>query len=104
MAFFPSGSHRWSRSESWWGRHSLSIVLLVILIVQSVAFHLTEVPDWASDQQSHGDPTALWPAYWLHYPAEWFVSVLADTYGALLLVVLTKWFYEEGSAESAGQN
>ncbi len=28
--------------------------------------------------------------------------VLADTYGALLLVLLTKWFYEQGSGESGG--
>lgn len=103
MAYFPSGMHRWSRSESWWVRHSLSLVLVTILVVQTVIFHFTEVPDWTSDQQAHGGSTALWPAYWLHFAAEWFVSVLADTYGALLLVVLTKWFYEEGSAESGGQ-
>lgn len=100
MALFPSGTHRWSKSERWWVRHSLSIVLVAILIAQSLAFHFTEVPDWTADQRAHGESAGLWPAYWLHYSAEWFVSVLADTYGALLLVVLTTWFYEEGSSES----
>lgn len=102
-SMFPNAVHRWSRHESWWARHSLSIVLLVILVAQTIAFHFTELPDWTSDQATHGEPTALWPAYWLHFSAEWFVSVLADTYGALLLVVLTKWFYEQGSAETEGQ-
>lgn len=100
MAFFPSGAHRLSQSENWWVRHSLSLILVAILIAQSLAFHFTELPSWTGEQTAHGETTALWPNYWLHYSAEWFVSVLADTYGALLLVVLTKWFYEEGSAES----
>lgn len=81
-------------------RHSLSLVLVAILVAQTLAYHFTEVADWVSEQRTHGEPTALWPAYWLHFSAEWFVSVLADTYGALLLVLLTKWFYEQGSEES----
>jgi hypothetical protein len=87
---------------SWFREHSLSIVLAALLIVQSMVFHFTELPDWVSEQQAHGSSSALWPAYWQHYTAEWFVSVLADTYGALLLVLLTKWFFEQGSAESKG--
>lgn len=82
--------------------HSLSIALIALLVMQSVVFHFTELPDWTSDAQAHGGSTALWPAYWLHYTAEWFVSVLADTYGALLLVLFSKWFFEQGSAESEG--
>lgn len=100
--FFPARPHRWAGHRNWWVRHSLSLVLVAILLVQSVAYHLTEVQDWTAEQQVLHQPTALWPAYWIHYGAEWFVSVLADTYGALLLVVLTKWFYEEGSEESGG--
>lgn len=88
------------QDKGWFMSHSLSIVLVVILVAQSVVFHFTRLPEWASEQVVHGESTALWPQYWLHYSSEWFVSVLADTYGALLLVVLTKWFYEKGSAES----
>ena len=90
------------KGTTWFHRHSLSLVLTALLVVQSVIFHFTRLPDWVSEQQAHGEPTALWPAYWLHYTAEWFVSVLADTYGALLLVLFTKWFFEQGSAESQG--
>ena len=30
------------------------------------------------------------PAYWLHCTAEWFSSVPADTYGALLLATFAR--------------
>lgn len=99
-SIFPHTPRRWRDHPSWWVRHSLSLVLVALLVAQTVAFHVTALPDWVADQQSHGEQTALWPDYWLHFSAEWFVSVLADTYGALLLVLLTKWFYEEGSQES----
>ena len=89
---------------SWVRDHSLSLVLVAILVVQSVVYHFTELPEWVGDQQAHGQPTGLWPDYWVHYTAEWMVSVLADTYGALILVLLTKWFFEQGSAESEGSD
>lgn len=79
-------------------------MLVAILLAQSVVFHFTRLPEWLGDQKVDGQPTALWPDYWLHYSSEWFVSVLADTYGALLLVLLTKWFYEQGSSESKGSS
>jgi hypothetical protein len=100
MSVFPSQGRRWADHDNWFLRHSLSLVLVAILLLQSVAFHFTRLPEWVSDQTAHGGSTGLWPAYWLHYWSEWFVSVLADTYGALLLVLLTKWFYEQGSEES----
>jgi hypothetical protein len=82
--------------------HSLSIALTVLLVVQSVIFHFTQLPVWVSEAKAHGESTALWPGYWQFYTAAWFVSVLADTYGALLLVLFSKWFFEQGSAESEG--
>lgn len=53
-----------------------------------------------AEQRSLGLSPALWPGYWWHFTTEMLASVLADTYGALLLVLLTKWFYEAGSSES----
>jgi hypothetical protein len=102
MSVFPSQGRRWADHQNWFLRHSLSLVLVAILVVQSIAFHFTRLPEWVAEQQAHQESTALWPEYWFHYGSEWFVSVLADTYGALLLVLLTKWFYEAGSAESGG--
>lgn len=100
MSVFPQKGRRWGGHQNWLLRHSLSVVLIALLVAQTVIFHFTELPDWTSEQTAHGEPTTLWPDYWLHFSAEWFVSILADTYGALLLVVLTKWFYEQGSQES----
>lgn len=100
MSIFPRQGRRWADHDNFLKRHSLSLVLVAILLVQSVAFHFTRLPEWVAEQGSHGESAALWPQYWLHYASEWFVSVLADTYGALLLVLLTKWFYESGSEES----
>lgn len=88
---------------SWLKEHGLILALGALLIVQSVIFHFTELPDWVGSQQAHGLSTILWPEYWLHYSAEWFVSVLADTYGALLLVLFSKWFFEQGSSENSRQ-
>lgn len=94
---------KWAGEDAgWFRRHSLSIVLITLLLAQMVIYHFALVPEWTAEQAAHGESTALWPAYWQHYIAEWHVSVLADTYGALLLVVLTKWFYEAGSAETNG--
>ena len=87
---------------SWVRNHSLSLVLGALLLIQSVVFHFARLPEWVSEQVAHGESTGLWPNYWLHYWSEWFVSILADTYGALILVLLTKWFFEQGSAESQG--
>lgn len=100
---FYGQERKWThhKNPSWWRRHSLSIVLWVMLISQTVVFHFTRLPEWVSEQTAHGESAALWPYYWLHFSSEWFVSVLADTYGALLLVLLTKWFYEQGSAENS---
>ena len=88
-------------NDTWWGRHSLSIALVGLLLVQSYAFYRLRLPEWISDQSAHGtkDP-AVWPDFWSHYWAEYMVSILADTYGALILVLFSKWFFEQGSAES----
>lgn len=87
----------------WYKEHSLSLVLAALLIGQSIIYHFTALPDWISSQQAHGLPTNMWPDYWIHYVSEWSVSVLADTYGALLLVLFSKWFFEQGSSESSEQ-
>lgn len=98
--FGGSRGHKYSNGH-WVKRHGLSLVLAALFLAQMAGFHFTRLPEWVGDQQAHGDPTALWPDYWLHYWSEWFASVLADTYGALILVLLTKWFYEQGSNESS---
>ena len=88
-------------NDPWIKRHSLSIALVVILLIQSWAFYKLRLPEWIGDQQDHGVKNPqIWPDFWAHYWGEYMVSILADTYGALLLVLFSKWFFESGSAES----
>lgn len=83
------------KGNPWYVRHSLSLILAGMMIAQMVLYHYTVYPVWKADQT--GGPTT---SYALYYWSEWLVSVLADTYGALLLVILTKYFYESKSAAS----
>lgn len=80
--------------------HSLTIVLVLLLIGQLAAYWFQGLSEWQSDQAAHNQPAIIWPDYVTHYMSEVWVSILADTYGALIIVFLTKYFYERRSAES----
>lgn len=80
--------------------HSLTLALLSILIVQLAAYWFQGLSDWRSEQRAHDEAATIWPDYVTHYMAEVWLSSLADTYGAVILVLLTKYFWERGSAES----
>jgi hypothetical protein len=79
------------REAKFW-KHSLSIVLGIILVAQTVYSLWT---GW----QVYGAEDLSTP-FWIWWSWEYVVSVVADTYGVLLVVLLTKWFYEQGSSES----
>jgi hypothetical protein len=47
------------------------------------------------DQRDHGSEATGWPGdFWLWWSWEYNVSIVADTYGVILIVLLSKWFYE----------
>ena len=53
------------------------------------------------DTHTHGDHAKGWPSdFWIWWSWEYNVSLLADTFGVILIVLLTKWLYEQGSEES----
>jgi len=81
-------------------RHSLSIALLIVFIGQCVIVWYSGYADWKSDQITHKQDVAIWPGYTIYFVYQMAVSIVADTYGALLLVLFAKWFYEAGSPES----
>jgi hypothetical protein len=85
--------------KTWWREHSLSLVLIAIFLGQSIFYWFTGLADWRREYPNG----SLWPGYLTHYFSEMTVSILADTYGAVLLVLFTKWFWERGSAESNHQ-
>lgn len=83
-------------------QHSLTIILVLLLIGQLTAYWFQGLSVWRSEQEAHQQVAEIWPDYATHYMSEVWVSILADTYGALIIVFLTKYFYERRSAESKG--
>lgn len=88
-----------SSEGSYWQRHGLSTAILVIMVVQTAVALYTGHHVWIGDQQTHGqglDYTDFW-TWWTY---EYHTSLVADTYGALLLVLLSKRLREQGSPAS----
>lgn len=85
--------------------HGLSIVLASILVLQSVDYFFIGHKNWVRQERVYAtvlgeEPQTGYGEYLSTYRAEMMVSLLADTYGAILLVILTKKLREAGSAES----
>jgi hypothetical protein len=84
----------------WWRDHALSLILGVILIAQTV-YALWSGAYVFTQEEPVGPGTPAWSSgFWVWWSGEYNVSVVADTYGVILIVLLSKWFREVGSAES----
>lgn len=91
-----------ARSGIWWRDHSLSIIIALILLAQT-AYALWSGAYVFAREQPLGSNVATWSGgFWMWWGWEYTVSVVADTYGVLLIVLLSKWFREVGSAEDKG--
>jgi len=88
------------QSAGFWKKHSLSLALFALFVVQSIIVIVTGYPEWSGEQEALKQPVDIWPGFVIFYVYEMTVSIVADTYGALLLVLFAKWFYEQGSPES----
>lgn len=96
MALFPSREP----TGKWWRDHSLSLVLGTILVVQTAHAVWAGHSVWVADQRDHGSKVGGWPSeFWIWWSWEYNISLVADTFGVILVVLLTKWFYERGSDE-----
>lgn len=82
-----------------WQHHSLGIVLTIIFVVQLIASAGLGWLNYASDSEAHNQPVEI-SGFWIWFGQAMLISLIADTYGALLLVFFTKWFREKYSAES----
>jgi hypothetical protein len=87
---------------TWWKRHGLSLTLFGIFGVITALTVATGWVEYGSQQETHARPVevsgfALW---WLF---EYSMSLVADVFGAILLVKLTKKLREIGSAEDKGK-
>jgi uncharacterized BrkB/YihY/UPF0761 family membrane protein len=99
-----TGRRKWQDEESHWiKRHSLSLVLAFLLVVQTVHAVFAGVYVWNREQPLGDGLPALGSEFWIWWSWEYNISLVADTFGVLLIVVLSKWFYEQGSAENGDQ-
>ena len=88
-----------ARTGSFWQRHSLSLVLAAILIVQTGIALWAGHTVWVGDQEAHGQE--LVPGdFWVWFIWEYNISLVADTFGVILIVLLSKRLEEQDSAES----
>jgi hypothetical protein len=86
---------------SWWRDHSLSIVLLALLVAQTTHAIWS---GWYVFGNELPFGKAVQPGdygFWMWWSYEYNVSLVADTFGVLLIVILTKWLRERGSNEDS---
>jgi hypothetical protein len=96
-----TGQPKWQgREHHWIKRHSLSIVLAILLTVQTAYAVWSGVYVWDREQPLGPEIPSLGRDFWIWWSWEYNVSLVADTFGVLLIVVLSKWLYEAGSSES----
>ena len=88
-----------ARSGSFWERHSLSLVLAAILVAQTCLALWAGHSVWIDEQNVHGQPLE-YGTFWVWFIWEYNISLVADTFGVILIVLLSKRLEEEGSAES----
>ena len=86
--------------REFWQDHSLGITLSVIFVIQLIGSAGLGWLNFVSDQQAHDEPVEM-SGYWIWFGQAMLISLIADTYGALLLVFFTKWFREKYSSESS---
>jgi hypothetical protein len=99
-----TGRQKWQgEAHPWFKRHSLSLVLTALLVAQTVLAIFSGVYVWNREQPLGDGIAALGPEFWIWWTWEYNISLVADTFGVLLIVVLSKWLYEQGSAEN-GEN
>lgn len=76
----------------WWKDHGLSIVLIALMTVQTALALWWGHKVWEAEEIPVG--------FWTWWAWEYNISLVADTFGVVLIVLLTKWLREKDSAES----
>jgi hypothetical protein len=92
-----------ARKGTFWERHSLSLVLAAILFAQTCLALWAGHTVWVGEQTVHGQPLE-YADFWVWFIWEYNISLVADTFGVILIVLLSKRLEEQGSAESTHDN
>lgn len=85
----------------WWYDHSLSIVLVLLLIAQTTHAIWTGWYVFGNEQPFGKSVTPGSYGFWMWWTYEYNVSLVADSFGVLLIVILSKWLRERGSSEDS---
>ena len=100
-----AGKRKWQGDEhTWLHQHSLGLTLAVLMALQ------TGYAMWAgayvfSREQPFGEGVPTFGRqFWAWWSWEYNISLVADTFGVLLIVLLSKWLYEQDSSESERSN
>lgn len=93
------GSHKWSGEENFFQRHALGLVLAAVLITQT-AYAIWSGAFVFRREQPFGPTADVWgQEFWVWWSFEYNISLVADTFGVFLIVMLSKWLSEQKSAE-----
>jgi hypothetical protein len=93
------GAREDSYVHKWLREHGLGVALVVIFAILTSLTLLTGWPEFQAEQLDHGQPVVV-SDFWRWWVFEYSMSLVADVFGAILLVLLTKSLWEKGSAES----
>ena len=96
-----NGQRKWQGEEHGWIRqHSLGLTLAAMLLAQTLYAVWSGVYVFSREEPFGPGVPTLGREFWAWWSWEYNVSLVADTFGVFLIVMLSKWLYEEGSAES----
>lgn len=99
------GEHKWSGEDhSWIKQHSLGLTLAVLLVLQTLYAIWAGTYVFSREEPLGPGVPTLGREFWAWWSWEYNVSLVADTFGVLLIVMLSKWLYEQDSAESERSN
>lgn len=84
--------------RGFWRRHSLSLTLIAIFAAFTAATLILGWSEFAAEQSAHNEQVSV-GQFWRWWVFEYAMSLVADVFGAILLVTLTKRLREIGSAE-----
>ena len=95
-----NGKRKWqSEDHRWVKRHSLGLTLAVLLTAQTGHAIWSGAYVFSREEPFGPKVPTFGREFWVWWSWEYNISLVADTFGVLLIVMLSKWLYEQGSDE-----
>jgi hypothetical protein len=95
-----NGKRKWqSEDHHWVKRHSLGLTLAVLLTAQTGHAIWSGAYVFSREEPFGPGVSTFGREFWVWWSWEYNISLVADTFGVFLIVMLSKWLYEQGSDE-----